>query len=328
MGELGLDLRRAGRVALMNQIGMALGIPTGGWHGQARLFKGDDIRLADLFPALVKPRPAQLIAGNLARAARYVHVNLFLVVVSAQREACGSLTAVGTAPINTFHQGGLDFLDRIKTRIGLPRSITDRWEPAESVVNGETGHFVFPENIPAGDQLLAYAAVMSASFCHNFKTSLRGEFGKDADLALARASRLALLVWQAYTFLAPGGRPYHPNEPLRAQLNKQFGHRSALGFYASRAREGGRLPASGRCPDGPRARAARMVSQREDTSGGNDISRVSFHQSPKTGARVGCSRVLHGHRSVGTGSRQRACALGEGLRGDRPARMDCRRMGA
>jgi len=48
-GVLGLDLRRVGRVALMNLIGAALGIPAGGWHhGQAMLFEGDDVRLRAL----------------------------------------------------------------------------------------------------------------------------------------------------------------------------------------------------------------------------------------------------------------------------------------
>ena len=54
MGALGLDLGRAGRVTLMNQIGMSLGIPPGGWHGQARLFERDDIRLKDLFPMMAR----------------------------------------------------------------------------------------------------------------------------------------------------------------------------------------------------------------------------------------------------------------------------------
>ncbi|MES1208588.1 MAG: hypothetical protein ABUS79_21830 [Pseudomonadota bacterium] len=242
MGALGLDLGRAGRVTLMNEIGMALGIPPGGWHGQARLFERDDIRLKNLFPMMVRARTAQLMAGNLERAVKYVQVNLMLVMVSAQREACRSLTATGDRFINTFHQGGLDFLDKLKAHLGLPASITDRWRPANPVVNTETGNEVYPEEIPSRDQLLAYGAAMSASFSHNFRSNLRAEFGKDADLALARASRSALLVWQAYAFLAPGGRPYDPKEPLRTQLNKHFGHRSALGFYAHRARNQGRSP--------------------------------------------------------------------------------------
>ena len=43
------------------------------------------------------------------------------------------------------------------------------------------------------------------------------------------------------------GRPthshYEPSKRLRDQLGQHFGHRSALGFYAYRAKEGGR-PAS------------------------------------------------------------------------------------
>src|SRR5256885_14741857 len=48
MGVIGLDLRRAGRATLMNQVGDFLHIPRGGWHGQAKLFEGDDIRLRGL----------------------------------------------------------------------------------------------------------------------------------------------------------------------------------------------------------------------------------------------------------------------------------------
>src|SRR4051812_43332992 len=76
MGVIGLDLRRAGRVSLMNQIGRALGMPPGGWHGQAKLFEGSDIRLVALLRQLANEHAAKLIAGNLARAGRYTHVNL------------------------------------------------------------------------------------------------------------------------------------------------------------------------------------------------------------------------------------------------------------
>jgi hypothetical protein len=51
-----------------------------------------------------------------------------------------------------------------------------------------------------------------------------------------------LLVWQAYTFLSPGGNPYDPRKKLREQIGQKFGHRSALGLYAHKAREGGRKP--------------------------------------------------------------------------------------
>ena len=69
MGHLGLEMGRAGRVTLMNQIGKALGIPPGGWHRQARLFEHDDIRLKGMFPMMSRPNVAQVIGANLERAA-------------------------------------------------------------------------------------------------------------------------------------------------------------------------------------------------------------------------------------------------------------------
>jgi hypothetical protein len=110
MGVLGLDLRTAGRVALMDQIGAGLAIPHGGWHGQARLLDGSDLRLRWLLKRLSKEHDAKLVADNLARAGRYVDVNLMLAMVSAAREADRSLTATGTSMIDTFNEGGLDYL--------------------------------------------------------------------------------------------------------------------------------------------------------------------------------------------------------------------------
>ncbi len=242
VGVLGLDLGRQGRVALMNQIGGFLGVPPGGWHGQARLFKGDDLRLVDLLGAMAKERTARLMAANLERAARYVQVNLMLAMVTAQREASRSLTATGRNPINTYHQGGLDFLDLQKRSLGLPGAITKGWTPAPSFLNGESNNYVHPERIPAQDQVLAYAATIAASFNHNFRASVRDEFGDPANVAFARASRFALIVWQAYAFVAPGGAHYDPLKPVRSQLGQKFGHRSALGYYAYRAKSEGRMP--------------------------------------------------------------------------------------
>jgi len=65
MGVLSLDLRRAGRVALMGRIETALAIPHGGWHGQARLFDGPDVRLRWLLGRLTKEHEAKLVAANL-----------------------------------------------------------------------------------------------------------------------------------------------------------------------------------------------------------------------------------------------------------------------
>ena len=242
MGILGIELGKEGRTTLMNQISAALGIPRGGWHGQAKLFEGGDVRLRGLLARLTNAHRAQLIADNLARAGRYVDVNLLLVLVSAAREYGGSLTATGTATINTYHQGGLDFLEKSKSRLGLPRSILQTWEPADTLLNHETGHTVYPERIPAHDQLLAYAAQASSSFTHEFKTNLRRSFGDQALPALTSASRLATLVWQAYAFLAPGGERFNPHRKLREQLGKPFGHGSALGYYAHLAAREKRAP--------------------------------------------------------------------------------------
>jgi hypothetical protein len=235
MGLLGLDLGRVGRVGLMNQIGGFLGVPPGGWHGQARLFSGDDIRLEALLAQMSRARPADLMAANLKRASRYVQANLLLAMVIAQREASGSLTATGVAPVDTYHEGGLDYLGLLRDQLGLPRSVTGRWARHPSFRNHETDKTVTPAWIPARDQMIAYAAVLSATFAHNFRRSLRAEFGTRAEQAFATGSRAALIVWQAYTFLAPGGNRYRADRPLRVQLGQGFGHRSALGYFAHRA---------------------------------------------------------------------------------------------
>jgi hypothetical protein len=48
--------------------------------GQAKLFDGDDIRLRGLLARFANERQAKLIASNVDRAGRYVHVNLMLAV--------------------------------------------------------------------------------------------------------------------------------------------------------------------------------------------------------------------------------------------------------
>jgi hypothetical protein len=244
IGVIGLDIRGAGRVLLMNQIGSFLRIPPGGWHGQAKLFEGADVRLRALLTRLANEHQAKLIAANLDRAGRYTHVNIMLALVSAAREFDRSLTATGTKLIDSFNEGGLDFLWDEKDKLGLPRSVTKPWERILPFKNLESNREVHPARIPAHDQLLAYAAQIGASFNHNFQASLRAEFGPQAESALASASRLALLVWQAFAFLAPGGAKYDPKKPLRDQLGQHFGHRSALGLYAHKDRRKAEIPAS------------------------------------------------------------------------------------
>jgi hypothetical protein len=242
MGVLGLDLGTGARAALMNQIGAAVGMPPGGWHGQAKLFNGEDIRLRALLARMAHEHTAKLMAGNLDRAGRFTHVNIMLALSTAAREFDKALTARGDRLINTYHEGGLDFLWDEKNKLGLPRSVTKVWQPAPTFLNPESMHEVHPAQIPAHDQLMAYAAQIGASFRINFRSSLRAEFGDQAETALASASRIALIAWQAYSFLAPGGTPFDSKQTLRSQQGQKFGHRSALAYFAHRAALAGTKP--------------------------------------------------------------------------------------
>ena len=145
MGVLGLDLRRDGRVVLMNQIADVLQIPSGGWrHGQSKLFEGPDVRLVALLQTLAKESKARVIGGNLERAAKFTHVNIMLALVSAAREHHSALTATGGGLINSFEEGGLDFLWDEKEKLGLPHSVTKTWKRVEPFRNDETNNFVHP----------------------------------------------------------------------------------------------------------------------------------------------------------------------------------------
>jgi hypothetical protein len=242
IGAIGLDLAKRGRETLMNQIGLILGIPRGGWHGQAKLFERGDVRLVGYLHIMANEHQAKLIADNLDRAGHYTHANVMMALVIAAREHHSALTARGTHPIDSYSEGGLDFLGVQRDHLGLPHSLIKNWIPMRPRLNPETMRNVIPAWIPARDQMIAYAAQEAASFRTNFKHSLKAEFGDDAELALARASRGAMLVWQAYAFLSPGGRPYDPTKKLREQLGQGFGHRSALSFYAHRSRQESRKP--------------------------------------------------------------------------------------
>lgn len=242
MGAIGLSLGKGGRTTLMNQIGSVLGIPAGGWHNQPRLFEHGDVRVLGLLHLMSDERKATFVAGNLDRAGRFTHANVMMTLVIAAREHHTAVTAHSSRPINTYDEGGLDFLGKQKDSLGLPRSVTAHWKPLDRFANLETNDYVYPAKIPARDQMIAYAAQEAASFRNNFMQSLRTEFGDDADAALTSASRGALLVWQSYAFLAPGGLPYDPKKKLHAQLGQRFGHRSALGFFGQKARDVGRKP--------------------------------------------------------------------------------------
>jgi hypothetical protein len=166
------------------------------------------------------------------RAGRFTHVNIMLALVSAAREHHSSLTATGTGLINSFDEGGLDFLWDEKKKLGLPHSVTKTWKRVKPFINDESNNFVHPAMIPARDQVTVYAAQLGASFQNNFKQALAKELADQAEAALARASRVGLLVWQAYSFLAPGGEAFDSTKRLNVQLGQHFGIRTALGYVA------------------------------------------------------------------------------------------------
>lgn len=243
MGVIGLDIGKPGRKTLMNQIGAALGIPPGGFHGQAKLFDGHDVRIVALLAKLAKEQAAKRIAANLYRAGRYTNVPLMLAVVTTAREHSKGLTASGDRMIDSFNEGGLDFLWAEKNRLGLPNSVTKPWvERLPKIINPETGNRVDAAWIPAHDEFLAYAAQIGASYNHNFKSNLKIALGTEADGALSRASRPAVLAWAAYAFLAPGGREFDPKKTLASQLGQHFGSRTALDYVAQLAKKAGGKP--------------------------------------------------------------------------------------
>jgi hypothetical protein len=112
----------------------------------------------------------------------------------------------------------------------------------ERFVNPESMREVHPAKIPSYDQMVVYAAQIAASFRSNFRASLTAALGRQAESALQRASRAALIVWQAYAFLAPGGTPFDDKKRPSSQQGQHFGSRSALGYVAYRARLAGIEP--------------------------------------------------------------------------------------
>lgn len=222
---------RGHRVQMMNAIGDALGIPPGGWsHGQSRLFERGEIRLYWLLHRLSGGSASNLAAKNLARAIQFVSAEVMLTLVTAARENSQSIAANSSAPVNTFGQGGLDFLGAEMHTLGLPRSVTAQWATRARFQNLESGNFVQPANIPGKDQVLAYAAQINASFERRFKGHLRACLGLQATPAVENASRAALLVWKAYAFLAPGGGEYDAVRSIGSQIGQSFGIRTCLQY--------------------------------------------------------------------------------------------------
>ncbi len=75
-----------------------------------------------------------------------------LALVVAARGHHGALTAAGDHLINSYSEGGLDFLWDEKEKLGLPRSVTRAWQPVEQFVNPESIREIHPAKIPAYDQ--------------------------------------------------------------------------------------------------------------------------------------------------------------------------------
>jgi hypothetical protein len=240
LGRLGLDLGQAQRISGMNSIGSRLQVPAGGWpHSQAKLFDRGDIRLVPLLRLLSRTDAARAIALNLARAAQFSETNIMLTLVTASRESGSAITASTDRMLDSWQNGGLDFLWKTKDQLGLPRSITEHWEPGAEFRSLESKRRakVSPAYIPARDQTMVYAAQISSSFQRHFKRRLARDLGDVASVALARASRVARLVWQAFSFLAPGGSDFDPGRRVQTQISQGFGSISALGYveHSSRA---------------------------------------------------------------------------------------------
>jgi len=236
LGHLGLMMGPGPRASLMNALGARLLMPAGGFSGQARLFVKGDLRLLGLLALVAHERAAKAIAFNLGRVARYTDTHLLLALVTTAREHASALTSTSDQLIDSWHEGGLDFLWRTRGRLGLPSSITSHWEPVPHFVSPETHHAVYPAYIPARDQTIVYAAQIASSYQLSFKARVEAELGARSADALARLSRAARLVWQAYAFLAPGGRRYDAALPIRGQLGRGFGVQTALGYLLAGAR--------------------------------------------------------------------------------------------
>jgi hypothetical protein len=243
MGVLGLAFGGSGRIAAVNDIGANLTIPKGGWPGaQAQLIEKGDARLSGVFAIMAGERSGQAIASHLADAARSTHANVILTFVTSQREHASSITAMGTNKIDSFWEGGLDHLWTWKDHLGLPESMTKEWEKIKPYANpdahpkpGKVAEKVHPAWIPARDQVVAYGATIGKHF-DEFKGHVNHWLRADAGAALANMSRIGVIVWQAYAFLAHGGNVFDPKRSLHSQIGQHFGMKTALGYIIHAAR--------------------------------------------------------------------------------------------
>ena len=236
--QAGVHMGWERRIARMQEIGARFGVPPAGFPtGQSRIYVDGDIRFEGLLRVLSRRGPSNSAAANLRRTAQLVDMNIFLVLSTTAREYDVAVTARGSERKDSFRWGGLDFLDKKKNRLGLPKSIVDAWTTLAPYDNPETGNTVFPSEIPVRDQILGYAALTRLSFV-DFQAHVRQEIGASEGQSLFDAlSEDAKTVWQAYSFVAPGGTPFDPKKG--PQHGQKFGVNTAFGYLRYLASQAG-----------------------------------------------------------------------------------------
>jgi len=228
--QAGRDLGREARVTLMQTIGARFGVPPEGFPiGLSRIYVDGDIRFIQTLRVLSRPVGSRAAAANLKRAAQLVpEVDPFLVLTTAARERDEALIARGSEKDDTFKGGGLDFLETIKGRLGLPRSIVKQWDSIPEYRSGETENIVHPARIPIRDQVIGYAAVTRLSF-KDFCAFVKRETGDaHGQKMLDSLTADAKTVWLAYSFLSPGGSTFNPQKG--PEHGRHFGVNSAFGY--------------------------------------------------------------------------------------------------
>ncbi|HXU01688.1 MAG TPA: RHS repeat-associated core domain-containing protein, partial [Polyangia bacterium] len=179
---------------------------------------------------------------NLARIGSLLpDANQSLALITTAREhGVDSVSGRGTASVETYGEGGLDYLMENKRRLGLPESVTKNWEPGLRLRNPESKlkkpRRVNPAFIPGEDQLLGYAAQTRLSF-KDFESFVRETLGnKEGNEALAGLNEEAKLTWEAYAFL----RPYGEELDLKKKKTQAFGVRTAFELLVAEAKKEGR----------------------------------------------------------------------------------------
>jgi hypothetical protein len=231
LADLGNKAIKADRVALMNSIGALLGIPNGGWPaGQSRLFQHGDLRVIWLLRRLAREGLAKAVAQNVERITKFVDADVFLTIATAAREHQSSIGALSTDPIHSYDEGGLDHLWKQKDQLGLPAAVTNNWKRIEPFINDETHREVNPAWIPARDQVLAYAAQMTASYRNVLNR--HGDWLRTKGLAPSACGRVASMIWKTYAFLAPGGPEFDRTKTVEMQKGQKFGCFTALTYFS------------------------------------------------------------------------------------------------